>query len=276
MQLVNQLIGVVNQVAFLIILVLVRGHVHIDTSVIYQREGIRAVIVIDQGVGVAQQLGNGIVLGFYQRNGGCGIAHVKCRVNALRRYIVHPQGYGGILRRVIVQLQFQSGEQAVAAVVGIARALSGYAELQLMVGKSPGSSSADILLIERNLFHIQDGRNIHGNFHAVRRSLRQRVHVKGYFYFRIDDALYLLRVCHIYVQGIFRSLRSVIDMEVIHIHIAARGLGRVVKDSETISHEMRQGVGHIQGIADLVPGGSVQAVVKVRVIRVLIEIEIRS
>ena len=43
-----------------------------------------------------------------------------------------------------------------------------------------------------------------------------RVHVKGYFYFRIDDALYLLRVCHIYVQGIFRSLRSVIDMEVIH------------------------------------------------------------
>ena len=64
MQLVNQLIGVVNQVAFLIILVLVRGHVHIDTSVIYQREGIRAVIVIDQGVGVAQQLGNGIVLGF--------------------------------------------------------------------------------------------------------------------------------------------------------------------------------------------------------------------
>ena len=105
--------------------------------------------------------------------------HVKCRVNALRRYIVHPQGYGGILRRVIVQLQFQSGEQAVAAVVGIARALSGYAELQLMVGKSQEAVPLTFSSFERNLFHIQDGRNIHGNFHAVRRSLRQPRPCKG-------------------------------------------------------------------------------------------------
>ncbi len=61
---------------------------------------------------------------------------------------------------------------------------------------------------------------------------------------------------------------------VVEVRISACTLCREVEQAEAVAHEVRQGVGHLQGCANLGPRLSVQAVVEIRFVRAVPEVAV--